>query len=458
MADKSNNMNPHGLPPDSDLLLSYLKREMSNAEKHELEKRMLADDFLADAAEGLTAVNNPLIIADITAQINAKVNAPAAKPGVPKRSPLAVVGNTLAVAASVGLLVVAAWFISQSVSNKKSLTVADSGIEQKKNANAPVTEQLEPAPVNTIAGDSLAADETVAPVKPDFTKAVRNYRYENVSESNAEGDAVAPAYYNAPPVEDAPAVNSTTATGAISQNMDYNTTINTNNIYDKYGPASNTNNGYYKTPILEKAKDRKNTAKSPVTTDSISDTWGNRTALSEEDSPGEYVGGVLIKKERDDATFNTGAEQKPGTKVSEANGVTSKTKTNTDPASPSNKALARGLEKYNKGEYRSATNDLEDAVKADPNNFKAQYSLAMAYKNTNKPDNALKVFSKIPTTSSYYENAQWEIANIYLNKNEDDKCIVILKKIVKLNGAYKIRAQNMIDNLEEQKPAKPAQN
>ena len=446
MADKSNNMDPQGLPPDSDLLLAYLKREMSNAEKHELEKRMLADDFLADAAEGLTAVNNPLVIADIKAQINAKVSKPAAKPGVPKRSPLAVVGNTLAIAASISLLVVAAWFISQSVSNKKPVNVADSRATQQNNANAPVTEQLSPATAQTPA-DSLVANQTPAEQKPNFTKAVRNFRLENVVEVNeSDAEDVAPANYNWDYGDAAVAQPATTTLGNTSSPATLNTTPvygNSTNIYDKYGPASNTNNGgYYKTPILEGAKGKKNTAKSNVAADSISDTWGNRTAIADEESPGEYINGVMIRREND----NFGATE--GKSENVANETVPTKSVAKEVVSPSNKALSRGLEKYNRGDYRSAINDLEDALKADPNNYKAQYSLAMAYKNTNKPDNALTRFNKIPASSPYYENAQWEIANIYLNKNDDAKCIEVLKKIVKLNGAYKIRAQKIIDNLE----------
>lgn len=451
MADNNKNSNPEGLPPDSDLLLTYLKREMSNAEKHELEKRMLADDFMADAAEGLSAVNNPAVLTALTADITAKFG-PGSGPaqGKAHRSPLAVVGNTLAVAASVALLIVAGYFISLSIGKNKATEVAmaDKKMVQQEEVQAPaVTESL--AAADTVAATALDAegetreDRTVN--KPSYEQAVMKYRAPQVvaeedleeaplaADYNLQDATIQPAEGNAAPV-----IGNTTSNGSTA-NWDLS----------MYGPASNNNNNYSYTPIST-AKGKKAKTKAEAKADTIADQWGNRTAVAkDEDVPGYYVNGTLIRTEKE-----PGYDKVTETKTTTANNTESVNTPAKAPVSnkPENKNLTKGLEKYSRGDYKGAIADLEDALKKEPNNYKAQYSLGMAYKNTNKPDMAIARFNSIPAASPYYENALWEKANLYLEKDKDDMAVATLKSIIKLNGTYKVQAQKMLKKLQEQNP------
>lgn len=459
MADNNKNINPEGLPPDSDLLLTYLKREMSNVEKHELEKRMLADDFMADAAEGLSAVNNPAVLTALTADVNAKFG-PGSGPaqGKAHRSPLAVVGNTLAVAASVALLIVAGYFISLSVGNNRAseMAMADKKIVQQEEVQAPGVTESEAATDTAIAPVFEAegeATEDRIPNKQSYEQAVMKYRTPNVAvvEEEAEEAPLAADYKTQEALTQPVESRNDAFTGTVTNSATGNAST-ANWDLSMYGPASNNNNNYSYTPVSA-AKGKKNkVGKNDVKTDTIADQWGNRTAVAkDEDVPGYYVNGTLIRTEKE-VGDNKVAEDNTVIATTKKDEVAKPPVTQSTSNKPENKSLTKGLERYTRGDYKGAIADLETALKKEPNNYKAQYSLAMAYKNTNKPDMAIARFNSIPPASPYYENALWEKANLYLQKDKDDLAVATLKAIVKLNGTYKVQAQNMLKKLQEQNP------
>ena len=55
---------------DQETLLKYLEGKLSAEERHELEKNSLADDFEADALEGLQDFSNKAKIAALVEQLN----------------------------------------------------------------------------------------------------------------------------------------------------------------------------------------------------------------------------------------------------------------------------------------------------------------------------------------------------------------------------------------------------
>ena len=64
---------------DQEVLLSYLQGKLAEEKRHELEKQMLADDFEADAMEGLQSLENTNNITHIVDQLNSDLKKRTAK-------------------------------------------------------------------------------------------------------------------------------------------------------------------------------------------------------------------------------------------------------------------------------------------------------------------------------------------------------------------------------------------
>lgn len=55
---------------DQEILLKYLEGKLSDEQKHELEKKMLASDFTNDAMEGLQEIRNKARILSLVNKLN----------------------------------------------------------------------------------------------------------------------------------------------------------------------------------------------------------------------------------------------------------------------------------------------------------------------------------------------------------------------------------------------------
>lgn len=64
---------------EQDKLLSYLNKNLSAAEAHELEKQMADDEFMNDAVEGLESFKNKSDVSLLVQQLNAELKKQTAK-------------------------------------------------------------------------------------------------------------------------------------------------------------------------------------------------------------------------------------------------------------------------------------------------------------------------------------------------------------------------------------------
>lgn len=401
MADKSNNINP-----DGEKLLSYYKNELSSDEKHRLEEQMLEDGFMADAAEGLGMVENPAMIGSYIAAINSKFSpAPA-----PKSPYMSVVTNTAAIAASVTVLIGAAYFISQYVNQAKPTVVAE-----KEHHKQP---SIGPA---TDGGHTIIAEE-----KPDsgmvITGPPQTYQWD--FEPTEKNNRVS----NDEAYDDAPNI---TLNKPLSQDktigyLDYSKGAPPNKSYT-YSP--NYPDGQVPAQIAKsedvytKKKDSNKDKSKGVT---VTDNYGQ--------PEGVFIDGRMV-------TSNVNADS-----VAPAYKYTAPAKR--DEESKSSSAYTKGLANYNKGKYKAALDDFSDVLKKEPTNQKALYYAGVCNSNLAKYDKALTFFNKIPAGSTYYENALWEKSRIYKGQGKNNEAIKTLQEIIKLNGTMKSRAEKSLKELK----------
>lgn len=418
----NNNINKP--PVEGDSLLSYLNNKLSKADKHKLEEQMLEDEFLADAAEGLGMVKDKAALAANIAAINAGVSSSIkSSTAAPAKSFLSVVGNTAAVAATITLLIGAAYFISQYSSNSnKELAVADHKSQPTQPQIAPLNDGSQPlAEESMVATDSVATQQTE---NKAFSPTINYYKYTPPVMYDA-GDEAAPT-------EDLAGDNSKSLNvvdmpaKALEPDIDIS----------MYGPASNNNMNIPQgsttkynlktTAGNDRLKKGKNEKKYKARTED---------ANMDNDAPGVYMDGILIKKENDD---------KVTTQTTSPTRATVAGKKDATPAEIGDKALNY----YKNGDYKSALGELEDLLKKEPSNMKAIYYSGMANKYLGRESKALDFYNKIPAGNAYYENAQWEKAQILKSQKKIDQAILALQEVVKFNGSLKTRAENLIKELK----------
>lgn len=398
---------------DSEKLLLYYKDKLSSEEKHRLEADMLDDPFMADAAEGLGMVSNPAMIDSYINTIQEKFT-PA--PVSPKNTFMQVVANTAAVAASVTLLIGAAYYISTYV-NKKEPVVAEEKIKQP--TKAPVTDGGQ---ATIPALEEAQSNDTVIAGIPQVYRWEPSFSYNDATTLNE--DIVSPIYKS---VTDSVATSSSVAKVRAEEAP----SLGNNYIYDTYGPASNNVNYSWNpnnqgitnenTKVVTKDKDKRTTKSSTI----------NRNDNAAPQQPqADYINGVLVKPDNDDDFYSP---PPPTAKELE---------------DKRNKALAKALSSFNNGKYKDALSECETVLETDPANTKAIYYAGMACKQIGRKEKAIEYFNKIPSGNNYFESALWEKAQLYKTLKKKDLAISTLQDIIKLNGPYKTKAQTLLNELQ----------
>lgn len=423
--------NKHIDPKNIDkLFLQYAKNDLSNADKHLLEKQSLDDPFLADALEGIEQVENKAILNSTLQNLHTKVNALTNTPAVSTTTAatnFTIVKNALAIAASLAVLVVGAYFIATQLQSSGSL--------EKELASKQANPQLQPLPPSTGQNN---ADSNLA--MPDVNIGALSY--------NSVTDSVTPYTFSwnnlVKPAQTQPN-NSQLFAGNIQNNFDVphgNSSVigvednsyseaegvvepappvmSEKTLYNTYGPASN--NSYSNNTIDLAANTKATTPKKP----SGNASHGERKDL--ERTSGTEVTSGTVTADGSIALYDF--KQEAATKP-------------TPNSNPYNSALTE----YNNGNYKAAIKGFEEVIKSEPNNTKALYYLASAYNNTGKSSKAIEFYNRIPKSNNLYESALYEKAKILVAQKNTTQAKLVLIEVVNLNGVYKFKAQTMLDKL-----------
>lgn len=113
-------------------------------------------------------------------------------------------------------------------------------------------------------------------------------------------------------------------------------------------------------------------------------------------------------------------------------------------------AWDHAMELYHQGNYAAAISEFEIILKDDPDNQACNFYAAVSYLGLENEDAALKKLKKLDNNKSgpYYEASRWYEGLAYVKKGEEKEAIKALEKVVELNGEYKPKAMELLEQLK----------
>jgi tetratricopeptide (TPR) repeat protein len=113
-------------------------------------------------------------------------------------------------------------------------------------------------------------------------------------------------------------------------------------------------------------------------------------------------------------------------------------------------AWDHAMELYHQGNYAAAISEFEIILKDDPDNQACNFYAAVSYLGLENEDAALKKLKKLDNNKNgpYYEASRWYEGLAYVKKGEKKEAIKALEKVVELNGEYKPKAMELLEQLK----------
>ena len=115
-------------------------------------------------------------------------------------------------------------------------------------------------------------------------------------------------------------------------------------------------------------------------------------------------------------------------------------------SSNSDETFAMALQKYNKQDYHSALNLLQEVISRDQNNMASHFYSAVSLQELGKYKNAIEEYEIVVVNKDnlFIEQAQWYIGLCFIQTKEDKKAISQFKKIVNGKGFYEDKAEAIL--------------
>ncbi len=112
--------------------------------------------------------------------------------------------------------------------------------------------------------------------------------------------------------------------------------------------------------------------------------------------------------------------------------------------------LVKGLEEYDKHNYKIATDYLNKALITDPDNIYAHFYLSMISIETNKYQEAINKLKEISSKEFIYiDENDWYMALCYIKLENNDEAIKILTRIIESDNVYKENAKKILKEIEK---------
>lgn len=104
--------------------------------------------------------------------------------------------------------------------------------------------------------------------------------------------------------------------------------------------------------------------------------------------------------------------------------------------------LTLALQKFNKKDYESALNLLQEVISRDPNNTVGHFYSGVSFQELRKYKNAIEEYEVvvIDKDNLFIEQAEWYIGLCYIQTNENKKAIKQFNKIANNQGFYQQKA------------------
>jgi hypothetical protein len=113
--------------------------------------------------------------------------------------------------------------------------------------------------------------------------------------------------------------------------------------------------------------------------------------------------------------------------------------------------FARALQKYNKQEYESALNLLQQVLSKDQNNVAGHFYSAVSLQELGKYHSAIKEYEIVVVDKDnlFMEQAEWYIGLCYLQTNDEKKAIQQFQKIANSKGFYQEKAVAILRKMKD---------
>ncbi|HLN72811.1 MAG: hypothetical protein ACM3O8_09925 [Methylococcaceae bacterium] len=117
----------------------------------------------------------------------------------------------------------------------------------------------------------------------------------------------------------------------------------------------------------------------------------------------------------------------------------------------SDENFAKALQKYNKEDYQSALNLLEQVLSKDQNNVAGHFYSAVSFQELGKYNNAIKEYEIVIVDKDnlFMEQAEWYIGLCYLQSKDEKKAIQQFKKIADGKGFYQEKAVAILRKMKD---------
>lgn len=112
--------------------------------------------------------------------------------------------------------------------------------------------------------------------------------------------------------------------------------------------------------------------------------------------------------------------------------------------------FALALQKYNKQDYESALNLLQEVLSKDQNNIAGHFYSAVSLQELGKYNKAIKEYEIVVVDKDnlFIEQAEWYIGLCYLQTKDEKKAIQQFRKIADSNGFYQQKAAAILRKLK----------
>jgi tetratricopeptide (TPR) repeat protein len=112
--------------------------------------------------------------------------------------------------------------------------------------------------------------------------------------------------------------------------------------------------------------------------------------------------------------------------------------------------LDAALALYHEEKYAEAIPQFESILRDNGDDIAANFYAGVSYLAIKNSDAALEKLRKVDKDKDgrYYEAALWYEALAFVQKDKKKEAINTLQKLIKLNGEYKVRAEELLEKLK----------
>lgn len=428
--------------PTDDQLIGYATGGLRPAEKHAVERHLIDCEICSDMVEGLKNSGTRTDINHAMHELDNRIKQKVARPAKGKQVFLFNYRTSIAIAASVALILGTVWYFR----NNEAVRQIDSGTAEKMFAD-----NFEPYDANSPSPDKAAETKIDSDSKGELELASRK---EN-GNSTWSDDRSSKVDINKNTSENSQSAMAADAEAMIAE------------------PAAEASSLQPDRPIEKAAQeDSKKEEERPVNSNINTVPVAGAAAPSKAYSESDQI--ALSDKEAEKkSTAETSARRSKKAKSNNVNprfmakdaqpsaaappsaqeGATIESRTlaiKADSIGPESR-LERGMESYNKGDYQNAVLEFEKELAVNPSNERALFYASVSYLSIGKPDKTISGLNRLlqNPSSEFFDAAQWYLALAYVKQKDAESARQNLRQIQSNEKSrYRKQADELLKELD----------